>query len=117
MLNRFLDFLKWFAVAFLPFFFLAWVLYRAIWTLSAAAYTGYRPSQNNIKVWTQWGAHGTEFQEEYYGAQTWKDGGPTTPFRDWMRGFRRIWFLPLVLFGWGFWSGLFWGKNDPQNFN
>ena len=113
-MRRALHFLFWIA---LPGAALGYVLYRAIWTLSALWYSKVRPSQHNIKVCTQWGISGTEFQEEQYGFGTWKNGRPMRPIEDWLEGFKKIYLLPLVLFGWGFWSGLTWGKTDPQKFN
>ena len=98
----------------LPLGAVLYVFYRLIWTLSAMRIAGWRPSQNNIKIATQWGSLGVEFQREQYGTHTWADGKASHPVKDWLYGFGKIYLFPLVLFGWGFWSGMFWGKNDPQ---
>lgn len=99
---------------FFPFAILFYLLYRAIWSLSGLWFAGWKPTQNNIKIVTQWGRRGVEFQEEY---GTWVNGNPVHPFQDWLNGFKKIYLLPLVLFGWGFYSGLTWGRNDPQKAN
>lgn len=116
----------WLAIAFPILVFIFWLIYRAIWTLSAMKYISALQKinvfkQNNIQVATQWGIKGTQFQEAYYGGLGWNAATqkPTGP--GWLKSFFYglfFWFaLPYILLSPGFYGGLFWNKNAPQNFS
>lgn len=111
------NFLKWLFFAFVPFAILAYFIYRAVWTLSAYVYLGVPMNNNNTWVLTQWGVNGTEFQETVYGHEGTYNGTGEFVWSLWANGFKRFYAIPYILFSYGFYAALFWGKNTPKSLN
>lgn len=84
-----------------------YLLYRAMWTLSALRYARVNPTQNNINVVTAWSSNEIEMREEQqeFGIGAWKNHA-STPIADFLHGWPIIYLLPYILISPGFYYAL-----------
>jgi len=111
--------MDWMRILKVTFFFivpgalLIWLIYKAMWTLSALHYafgtkTATKLNQNNIAIAASWKASGTEFQEGYYGKiGGWVNAAPVSPLENFLYGWPLWWALPYILLSPGFYQGQF----------